>query len=225
MARLLVIEDKAELQQTLKRGLEEEGYEVVAVGNGAEAERIALSHPFDAVLLDLMLPDRDGLQILRQLRKNRFEQPVLIITARDAVEDRVSGLDSGADDYLAKPFAFAELLARLRALLRRNASPRDTVLRVDDLELNLVARTATRGGTEVPLTHRQFELLACLLRHKNETVTRDILARDVWKETTATWTNVIEVQINQLRKRIERPDKPALLHTVRGVGYVIKDVE
>lgn len=223
MSRLLVIEDKAKLQQTLKRGLEEEGYEVVAVGNGAAAEEVALSQSFDAVLLDLMLPDRDGLQILKDLRKNSFAQPVLIVTARDAVEDRVSGLDSGADDYLAKPFAFAELLARLRALLRRDVGRRQGVLKAGDLELDVVTRSVVRAGTTLTLTHRQFELLAYLLRFKDQTVTREMIARDVWKETTATWTNVIEVQINQLRKRIERPELKPLLHTVRGLGYVLRE--
>jgi DNA-binding response OmpR family regulator len=147
----------------------------------------------------------------------------LILTARDAVEDRVAGLDSGADDYLVKPFAFAELLARLRALLRRDVSGRESILRADDLEIDLLSRRIIRGGLELDLTRREFELLEFLVRHKNATVTREMIGREVWKETTGALTNTIDVYINALRKKVEQPGKRQLIHTVRGVGYAVRD--
>jgi two-component system, OmpR family, copper resistance phosphate regulon response regulator CusR len=182
MARLLVIEDQKKLLNSLRQGLEEEGYEVVAAATGEQGYYAATTEEFDAVVLDLMLPGRDGLQVLRDLRAGGFGRPVLILTARDTVEDRFHGLDGGADDYLAKPFAFAELLARIRALLRRGASGRETFLRADDLEMDLLARRVVRGGVELDLTRREFELLEYLLRHKNATVTREMIAREVWKD-------------------------------------------
>jgi two-component system, OmpR family, copper resistance phosphate regulon response regulator CusR len=175
------------------------------------------------LVLDLMLPGRDGLRVLRDLRAAGFTRPVLLLTARDAVEDRVRGLDAGADDYLVKPFAFAELVARLRALLRRPRTDRDVVLRAADLEVDLLARRAVRAGVELGLTAREFELLAFLLRHKDETVTRDMLAREVWREPDGVLSNVIEVAVNALRRKVERPGERQLIHTVRGVGYALRD--
>src|SRR5207248_3436802 len=174
---------------------------------------------FDCVVLDLMLPGWDGLEVLRRLREGDNPVPVLVLTARDAVEDRVLGLDGGADDYLVKPFAFAELLARLRVLLRRGRGERETVLTLDDLEMDLLERRVTRGGAQIELTHREFELLEYLLRHKNTTVTRAMLGRDVRKEEDYALTNVIDVFINALRKKVEQPGKPPLIQTIRGVGY------
>jgi DNA-binding response OmpR family regulator len=223
MSRLLVIEDQRKLLQSLERGLSEEGYEVIPALTGEEGYLQAKSRPVDAIVLDLMLPERDGLDVLRSLRSEGFSKPILILTARDTVEDRVQGLDSGADDYLPKPFAFAELLARIRALLRRDIVNRDLCLKADDLEMNLVTRVVTRGGMEIDLTRREFELLEFLLRNKNSTVTRDMIAREVWKEGTGTLTNTIDVYITLLRKKIERQDKRTLIHTVRGVGYALKD--
>lgn len=223
LPRVLVIEDQKKLLSSLRRGLEEEGYDVVAAPNGEDGYYHATTAPFDAVVLDLMLPGRDGLQVLRDLRSHGFVRPVLVLTARDAVKDRVNGLDAGADDYLVKPFAFAELLARLRALLRRNVSDRELVLRADTLEMDLVARRAVRAGIELELSQREFDLLAYLLRHRNATVTRDMLSRDIWKEPDGVLTNVIEVCINALRKKVERPDERQLIHTVRGVGYALRD--
>src|SRR5262249_49410889 len=159
------------------------------------------------------------LQVLRDLRTHGFAKPVLILTSRDAVQDRVLGLDTGADDYLIKPFAFAELVARLRALLRRNLSDRELVLRADDLEMDLVARRVVRHGTELELSQREFELLEFLLRHRNMTVTRDMIGREVWKEPDGVLTNVIDVCINALRRKVEQPGRRQLLHTIRGVGY------
>ena len=222
MAHVLIVEDQKRLAASLRKGLEEEGFEVTVAHTGEEGFYLATTRPPDALVLDIMLPGRDGFEVLRDLRERGFTKPVLILTARDAVEDRVAGLNGGADDYLVKAFAFAELVARLRALLRRNGE-RELVLRADDLELDLVARRVVRTGVEVELSHREFELLAFLLRHKNEAVTRDMLARDVWKESGGLTTNVIEVCVNALRKKIERSGLRQLVHTVRGVGYAVRD--
>ena len=222
MAHVLIVEDQKRLAASLRKGLEEEGFEVTIAHTGEEGFYLATTRPPDALVLDIMLPGRDGFEVLRDLRERGFTKPVLILTARDSVEDRVAGLNGGADDYLVKAFAFAELVARLRALLRRNGE-RELVLRADDLEVDLVARRVLRAGVEVVLSHREFELLAFLLRHKNEAVTRDMLARDVWKEPSGLTTNVIEVCVNALRKKVERPGLRQLVHTVRGVGYAVRD--
>jgi len=217
--RLLIVEDERKILRSLERGLQADGYEIVTAANGEAGYQLASTQTFDCVVLDLMLPGRDGLQVLADLRRQGKKVPVLILTARDAVEDRVVGLDAGADDYLVKPFAFAELLARLRVLLRRGRSERETVLVLDDLEMDLLERRVTRGGAQIELTHREFELLEYLLRHKNTTVTRAMLGRDVWKEEDYALTNVIDVFINALRKKVEQPGKPPLIQTIRGVGY------
>ncbi|HEV3167117.1 MAG TPA: response regulator transcription factor [Isosphaeraceae bacterium] len=223
MTRLLIVEDQAKLLHSLERGLREEGYEVLVASNGEEGYRLATTAQVDAVILDRMLPLRDGLEVLQSLRAKGFTRPIMILTARDAVEDRVKGLDSGADDYLVKPFVFAELVARLRALLRRDLSGREVVLRADDLEMDLLGRRVARGGVELDLTRREFELLEYLLRHKNTSVTREMVARDVWKETSGIWTNTIDVYINALRKKVEQQGRRLLIHTVRGVGYSLRD--
>ena len=223
MQRILIVEDQKRLAASIRRGLEEEGFEVSAAHTGEEGFYLATTQPTDAVILDVMLPGRDGFQVLADLRARGFAKPVLILTSRDAVEDRVAGLNGGADGYLTKPFAFAELVARLRAVLRRNLGERELVLRADDLEVDLIARRVVRAGTEVELSNREFELLEFLLRHKNATVTRDMLARDVWKEPSGFLTNVVEVCVNALRKKIERPELRQLIHTVRGVGYALRD--
>ena len=223
MARVLIVEDQKKLLQSLKRGLQEEGYEVATAMNGEEGYYLATTGAPDAIVLDLMLPGRDGLKVLRDLRSQGYTRPVLILTARDTVDDRVAGLDGGADDYLVKPFAFAELLARLRALLRRDVSSRELALRADDLEIDLLSRRVIRGGMELALTRREYELLEFLLRHKNETVTRDMIGREVWKETSGSLTNTIDVYINALRRKVERPDQRQLILTVRGVGYALRD--
>ena len=221
MAWLLVIEDEMTLLQSLVRGLTEEGYSVTPAATAADGFLHATSANPDAIVLDLMLPDCDGVQLVRDLRRKGFTKPILIVTARDAVKDRIVGLDSGADDYLVKPFAFSELLARLRALLRRNGASQETRLWVQDLELDVLTRQVVRGGEPINLTRRQYELLEYLLRNAHQIVSREKIACEVWKESTATWTNVIEVHINQLRKKIERPDAPPLLQTVRGKGYCL----
>ncbi|MBW3600314.1 MAG: response regulator transcription factor [Planctomycetes bacterium] len=221
--RLLVIEDQKRLLDSLQKGLKQEGYHVVAAATGEEGYYAATTQEIDALVLDLMLPGRGGMQVLRDLRTNGFTRPVLILTARDSVDDRVSGLDGGADDYLVKPFAFAELLARLRALLRREGAGREFVLRADDLEMNLVARRVVRDGEEIELSQREFELLEYFMRHLGAVVTRDMLARDVWKEPHGVLTNVIDVYVRLLRKKVERSGARQLIHTVRGVGYVLRE--
>jgi DNA-binding response OmpR family regulator len=218
MTRVLVVEDQRSLLRNLVRGLEEEGYGVVPAASISEA-RNALAQQPDLIVLDLMLPDGSGIDLLRQFRGQGIWQPILVLTARDSVDDRVEGLDAGADDYLVKPFSFNELLARLRALLRRRSLERQAVLCVEGLEVDLLRRVATRDGRSLDLSNRQFELLTYLMQNAHAVVTREMIARDVWKESTATWTNVIEVHIAQLRRKIERPDLPTILHTVRGQGY------
>jgi DNA-binding response OmpR family regulator len=220
---VLVVEDQKRHLASLTRGLEAQGYEVVAAASGEEADRYLSTITVDAVILDLMLPGMDGLNVLRGLRARGVATPVLILTARDTVEDKVLGLDSGANDYLVKPFAFAELLARLRALLRRDVAERELVLRADNLEMDLLKRRVARGVSHLELTGREYELLEYLLRHKNETVTRDMIALEVWKEPTGAMTRVIDVYINSLRKKVERAGWAQLIHTVRGVGYVLRD--
>ncbi len=222
MPRVLVIEDERKVLRSLERGLQAEGYEVACAADGEEGFELAVTQPFDCLVLDLMLPGRDGLQVLADLRRRGSAPPVLILTARDAVEDRVAGLDGGADDYLVKPFAFAELLARLRVLLRRGKEP-EIILRADDLEMDLVRRRAVRAGVEVSLTQREFELLEYLLRHKNATVTRDMLGRDVWKEPGYALTNVIDVFVTHLRRKIQGAGQRPLIHTVRGLGYSLRE--
>ncbi len=223
MPRVLVIEDEPRVRRSLQEGLRAAGLEVEAAATGNEGGRLAASRPFDCVLLDWMLPGRDGLQVLGDLRRAGNATPVLLLTARDAIDDRVLGLDSGADDYVVKPFAFAELLARIRVLLRRGRADMETILRVGELELDLLKRRATRHGVEVNLAHREFELLEYLVRHKNEPVTREMLGLDVWKEPGYAHTNVIEVYINLLRKKIEASGQSPRIVTLRGVGYCLQE--
>jgi DNA-binding response OmpR family regulator len=223
VTRILVVEDERKVLRSLERGLRAEGYDVIAASTGEEGFRQATGQPFDCVLLDLMLPGRDGLQVLADLRQMGNMVPILILTARDAVEDRVIGLDAGADDYLVKPFAFAELLARLRVLLRRERGAPETVLRADDLEIDLLNRRVTRAGQELPLTQREFEVLAYLLRYKNRVVTRDMLGREVWKEPNYSLTNVIDAYVSLLRRKLEKAGQRPLIYTLRGVGYSLRE--
>ena len=223
MPRVLVIEDERKVLRSLERGLQAEGYEVVTAATGDEGFKQATSQSFDCLVLDLMLPGRDGLQILADLRKRSQTLPVIILTARDTIEDRVIGLDAGADDYLVKPFAFAELLARLRVLLRRDRHERETVLWARDLEVDLVDRLASRGGTPISLSQREFDILAYLMKHKNTIVTRDMLGKDIWKEPNYSLTNVIDTYMSLLRRKVERPGQGPLIHTIRGVGYCLRD--
>lgn len=223
MSNVLVIEDHKSLRASLEKGLREEGHTVYPAASRAEGWNVARTEPLDAIVLDLHLPDGDGLAFLQEVRRRGMAVPILVASARDSIEDRILGLDSGADDYLVKPFAFGELLARLRSLLRRAAVTSDSFLSHESLRVDLLSRKVTRFGEEIPLTRRLYELLEYLLRRKNEVVSRESLARDVWKASTATWTNVIEVQIRELRKKIERPVWPQMLFTVRGEGYLLGD--
>jgi two-component system, OmpR family, copper resistance phosphate regulon response regulator CusR len=223
VARLLVVEDEPKLLRALTRGLSGEGYEVVAAADGDEAlARFADAQPLDAVVLDWLMPGRDGVEVLKQLRREGHATPVLMLTARDALADRVHGLDAGADDYLVKPFQFAELLARLRSLLRRGQGGRETVLAVADLIVDLLERRATRGGRPVELRPREYEVLVYLLRRRGEVVTRDMLGRDVWADPDHPLTNVIDVTVANLRKALEKAGGP-LVHTVRGSGFVLRE--
>jgi len=227
VVRVLVVEDERKLAEVLLAALQAERYDVVVAATGEEGFYRANAELFDLVLLDLMLPGRSGLEILQTLRQRHIETPVLILTARDGVDDRVLGLDLGADDYLVKPFALPELLARARALLRRGR-PSDVLrLKAADLELDLVARRVVRGERLVDLTAREFELLEYLLRHQSHLVSREMLARDVWKEPrrATPLDNVIDVQMTRLRKKVDLDGVPRLIHTVRGVGFVLREGE
>jgi DNA-binding response OmpR family regulator len=225
--RLLVIEDEAKVAQALKEGLESEHYEVVVAKTGEDGFFCANAEMYDLIVLDLMLPGRDGIEVLTTLRQREMQTPVLILTAKDAVEDRVFGLDSGADDYLVKPFAFPELLARIRALLRRGRIDQVLRLKAGDLEMDLVTRKVTRGNQLLDVTAREFELLEYLLRHQNQLVSREMLTRDVWKEPTRATPldNVIDVHIARLRKKVDQGFPLKLIHTVRGVGFILREGE
>jgi two-component system, OmpR family, copper resistance phosphate regulon response regulator CusR len=225
--RVLVVEDERKIAQVLASSLAAEHYEVVIAATGEDGFFRANAEVFDLVVLDLMLPGRSGLEILRALRQRHIDTPVLILTARDGVDDRVLGLDLGADDYLVKPFALPELLARIRALLRRGRPSDVFRLKAADLELDLVARRANRGDRSLDLTAREFELLEYLLRHHGHLVSREMLAREVWKEPrrATPLDNVIDVQIARLRKKVDADATTRLIHTVRGVGFVLKEGE
>jgi DNA-binding response OmpR family regulator len=225
--RILVVEDEQKVADALREGLEDERYDVVVERTGEGAFFRVNTETFDVVLLDLTLPGRDGLEILRALRQRRMETPVLVLTARDSLEDRVTGLDAGADDYLVKPFAFGELLARIRALVRRGRVADAPRLTVGDLEMDLVTRKVLRGGRPVDLTVREFELLEFLMRYQSQVVSRETLARDVWKETARTTPldNVIDVHIARLRRKVDLEHGVKLIHTVRGVGFMLREGE
>ena len=225
--RILVVEDEQKVADALREGLVDERYDVVVERTGEGAFFRVNTETFDVVLLDLTLPGRDGLEILRALRQRRMETPVLVLTARDSLEDRVTGLDAGADDYLVKPFAFAELLARIRALVRRGRVADAPKLAASDLEMDLVTRKVIRAGKPVDLTVREFELLEFLMRYQGQVVSRETLARDVWKETARTTPldNVIDVHIARLRRKVDLEHTVKLIHTVRGVGFMLREGE
>ena len=224
---MLVVEDEQKVANALREGLEGERYEVVVERTGEDAFFRMTTEAFDLILLDLGLPGRDGLQILTTLRDKGVKTPVLVLTARDTLQDRVAGLDSGADDYLVKPFAFAELLARIRALMRRGRAAESPRLAVGDLTMDLITRKVTRSGQPVDLTVREFELLEYLMRYEGQVVSRETLARDVWKETARTTPldNVIDVHIARLRRKVDIDRPLKLIHTVRGVGFMLREGE
>jgi DNA-binding response OmpR family regulator len=220
--RILVVEDDRKVAQFIHAGLEQEGYAVDVLHDGSSAGDQAGTFEYDAVVLDLMLPGRSGFQVLRDIRARKAELPVLILTAKDSVEERVAGLDGGADDYMAKPFALAELSARLRALLRRGA-PRESTLRLADLEVDTIRRTVRRGGRQIDLKPKEYALLDYLMRNCGRPVTKSLIIEHVWDIHFDSVSNVVEVHINSLRNKIDRGFPVQLIHTVRGVGYMLTD--
>lgn len=220
--RLLVVEDENKVASFIKKGLEEEGYAVDLAADGEAGLAMALERVHDLIILDIRLPKMDGLQVLQTLRQDKITTPVLLLTVRATIEDKVLGLDAGADDYLTKPFAFQELVARVRALLRRRAETEPSVLQVGDLSLDPARRTVTRGGVKIDLTAREFSLLDYFMRNPGRVLTRTMIAEHVWDYSFDTSTNVIDVYVNYLRKKIDAEREPKLLHTVRGVGYVLR---
>lgn len=223
--KILVIEDDFKTAQAIRKGLSGEGYEAAVAKTGEEGFCLLNADSFDLVILDWMLPGRDGIEILKTLRARGTKTPVLLLTARDAIEDRVQGLDAGADDYLVKPFAFAELLARLRALSRRGGQKEPLRQQIADLTLDVQTRGVVRGSQEIVLTPREFDLLLYLLCHQGQTVTRQMLAKDVWREPhrATPLDNVIDVHVAHLRKKIDEGQRVKLLHTVRGVGFLLRE--
>ena len=220
--RILVVEDDRKVANFIQSGLTEEGYAVDVLYEGSHAGEQAHAFDYDAVILDLMLPGRSGFQVLRDIRARKRELPILILTAKDTLEERVAGLDSGADDYMVKPFALAELSARLRAVLRRGA-PRETTLRVGDLEVDTTRRIVRRAGRRVDLKPKEYALLEFLVRNSDRPVTKSLIIEHVWNIHFDSVSNVVEVHINALRNRVDRGFGQPLIHTIRGVGYILTD--
>ncbi len=221
--RILVVEDEKKVAGFIKKGLEEETYAVDVAYDGEDGLHLGLEGQYDLIILDIMLPKIDGLEILSQLRDQGRDVPILLLTAKDAVDDRVAGLNKGADDYLTKPFAFSELLARVRVLLRRGKAEVKTTLQISDLTLDLVSHKVNRGGDEIELTGKEYILLEYFMRNKEKVLTRTMIAEHVWDYNFDTFTNVIDVYINHLRKKIDKGRQSKLLHTLRGVGYIMKE--
>ena len=223
--RILLVEDNRRLNNSLKMSLTEDGYAVDAAFDGREGEELAELTPYDAIILDIMLPIKDGIQVCRELRNKRVSTPIMMLTARDTVEDRVLGLDSGADDYLIKPFALDELRARLRALLRRDASDKSAVLSVADLKLDPAAHSVERDGQEIDLTAKEFSLLEYFMRHPNRLITREMAEDHIWNYDFEGTSNVVDVYVRRLRRKIDDPFSVKLFETVRGAGYRLREPE
>lgn len=219
--RILVVEDEPSLLNFIAKGLKEEGYSVDAARDGKEGSSFMMAVDYDCIILDLMLPFIDGLTLLRQFRAAGKVTPVLILTAKDSIEDRVSGLDLGADDYLVKPFSFDELQARVRALLRRSSDNKQPELIMEDLTIDLLSHTVTRGGKKIELTAKEFEILEYLLRNKGRLLTRSQIAEHVWDYDFEYNSNIVDVYIGYLRRKIDHPFKKKLIHTIRGSGYIM----
>jgi DNA-binding response OmpR family regulator len=223
--RILVVEDEKKIASFIKRGLEEERYEVLTAADGEEGLRLALEKTFDLIVLDWILPKKDGLSLLKDLRGQKIMTPVLMLTAKDSVEDIVAGLDSGSDDYLTKPFAFPELLARVRALGRRSEQERGAQIIFADMRLDPVTHKVWRNDQEIEVTGKEYDLLEYFMRNPNQVVTRTMIAEHCWDYTFDTFTNIIDVYVNYLRKKIDRDTGRKLIHTVRGAGYIFKEEE
>jgi heavy metal response regulator len=223
--RILVVEDEAKMAGFIKRGLEEEGSAVDISSDGQDGLYRATTGNYDLILLDITLPLMDGFEVCRKLREEHVSTPILLLTARDSVEMKVRGLDSGADDYLTKPFAFAELLARIRALRRRDRTEVSLRLQIGDLILDPLTRRVTRANQQITLTSKEYALLECFMRHPDQVLSRTVLSEKVWDETFDSFTNVIDVYVNYLRNKIDRNFSPKLIHTVRGAGYVLRKPE
>jgi len=220
--RILIVEDEKKVAGFIKKGLEEETYAVDVAYDGEEGFHLAAMNQYDMIILDLMLPKMDGLEVLTRLRDKKVSTPILLLTAKDAVDDKVTGLNKGADDYLTKPFAFSELLARLRSLLRRGQAETQTELKVGDLILDMVSHKVSRDGEEIELTGKEYSLLEYFMRNEGKVLTRTMIAEHVWDYNFDTFTNVIDVYVNHLRKKIDKKYPAKLLHTLRGVGYVMR---
>jgi heavy metal response regulator len=221
--KILVVEDEKKVAKFLKQGLEEERYAVDVASDGLQGETMALSGDYDLIILDIFLPKKDGIVVLKGIRSKQVKTPVLMLTAKSSVEDKVEGLDSGADDYLSKPFAFAELVARVRSLLRRGAAEKSTILKLQDLQLDTVTHKAKRADKSIELTGKEYALLEYLMRNVNRVLTRTLLSEHIWNYNFDTGTNVVDVYVNHLRSKIDDGFEKKLLFTVRGVGYVLKD--
>ena len=221
--RILVVEDEKKVASFIKRGLEEEEFEVDIAYDGEEGVSKAVSDSYDLVLMDVMLPKKDGLSAIREIREHNIPVPILCLTAKDTVDDIISGLDTGSDDYLTKPFAFAELVARVRALIRRGSQDRGAELYFADLRLDPVGHKVWRDNKEIDLTAKEYALLEYFMRNPNQVLTRTMIAEHVWDYTFDSFTNIIDVYVNYLRKKIDRDFNKKLIHTVRGVGYVLKE--
>ena len=221
--RILVVEDEKKVSTFIKRGLEEEGFSVEAAFDGEEGVRKAESQTFDLILMDVMLPKMDGLAAIKYLREKNIMTPVLCLTARDSVDDKVTGLDIGADDYLAKPFAFVELVARCRSLIRRGSNDRGAEIHFADLRLDPVTHKVWRSGDEISLTSKEYALMEYFMRNPNRVLTRQMIAENVWDYSFDSFTNIIDVYVNYLRNKIDQKYDKKLIHTVRGAGYALKE--
>lgn len=222
--KILVVEDEKKVAAFIKRGLEDEGYQVETAHDGAEGFRLARENSYNLIVLDVMLPKKDGLTVVKELRQSGKLTPVLMLTARDTTDDIVAGLDAGSDDYLTKPFAFAELSARVRALVRRNEQDRGAELTYADLRLDPVTHQVWRGDKEIDLTTKEYGLLEYMMRNPNTILSRGMIADHVWEHTFDTFTNIIDVYVNYLRKKVDKGFDRKLIHTVRGQGYVLKEM-
>ncbi|MBI1919861.1 MAG: response regulator transcription factor [Geobacter sp.] len=221
--KILVVEDEKKVASFIKRGLEEEKYEVDTAFDGEEGLSKALATEYEVIVLDVMLPKMDGVAVIKEMRARKNRTPVLMLTAKDSVDDIVAGLDSGSDDYLTKPFAFAELLARIRALMRRSEQERGAEIRFADLRLDPVSHKVWRDDKEIDLTSKEYALLEYFMRNPNQVLTRTMIAEHVWDYTFDSFTNIIDVYVNYLRKKVDRDSDKKLIHTVRGVGYILKE--